>query len=190
MSHLKLIKSDYVRVQAEDTPNPRSKKFVFPKEISSETADFAEGSDLQRSPFAALTMRMAWVERVYIGRNFVTVTAREGVPWDNIIDPLINAFEHYVDAGRPVLIAQNISEVIETDSEDVKKIKEFLNEQIRPIVARDGGDVLFYQYEDGILKLIMQGACVGCPHSTRTLKDGIESRIKLVIPGVKEVVSV
>ena len=194
--------SENITVSAESTPNPDSYKFIFNKKISNENVTFDDPVKSSRSPLANKIFGFPWVDSVFIGENFVTINKQDWVDWDMIAEPLANLLKEHIEDGQPVF-AENVDTqsdqyagkthpVDENDSELIVKIKQFLDQEIRPFVAMDGGDVTFNNFNDesGMLQINMTGACDGCPSSTATLKMGIESRIQEIIPQVKEVTAV
>lgn len=178
-------------VQFESTPNPATLKFIFSEKISDQTVDFQNVESTEKSPLAAKIFGFPWVSAVFLGENFVSITKQDWVDWKVLSQPLANLLAEHVNSGYPVLVnlspAQNESE---NDSPIVKQIKRVLQNEIKPVVALDGGDIAFVQYENHILSLKMLGACSGCPSSTATLKEGIEVRMKQAFPEIKEVISV
>ncbi len=189
-------------VSPEATPNPHSYKFKFNQVIANEAFNFDDPLKSSRSPLAHKIFGFPWVESVYIGTDFVTINKQDWVEWDMIAEPLSNLLKEHIEDGQPVFASDSPAPDSASneftpgkhpedpnDSELVKKIKQFLDQEIRPFVAMDGGDVSFNKFEDGVLTINMTGACNGCPSSTQTLKVGIEGRIKEIIPDVQEVVS-
>ncbi len=195
-----------VTVTPESTPNPDSYKFVFNQNISDETMSFDDPLQSSRSPLAHKIFGFPWVDSVFIGSNFVTINKQDWVDWDMIAEPLGNLLKEHIEDGQPIfadLAAESAKTTGHTpeglkhtinpdDPEIINKIKNFLDQEVRPFVAMDGGDVNFHKFNEdsGVLEINMTGACNGCPSSTATLKNGIESRIQSIIPEVKEVISV
>ncbi len=176
----------------EATPNPQSMKFVVTANIASESMNFASAQETARSPLAKKIFGFPWAAGVFIGPTFVTVTKQEWVDWDVLAEPLSGLIKEHLERGEGVLLAP-AGEVAEDGANDtplVRQIKTILRDEIRPAVAMDGGDIVFERYEDGRVYLQMHGACAGCPSSTMTLKEGIESRLKQSIPEIVEVVAV
>lgn len=182
----------------ESTPNPQSMKFVYTQQIANESAQFQSQADAARSPLAQKLFGFPWAKEVFVGPYFVTITKQEWVDWEMIADPLANLLKEHVENEEPVFIElqtagpaeSSTHDIKEDDSPMVQKIKHVLNTEVRPAVAMDGGDIVFQDYKDGIVYLNMLGACSGCPSSTMTLKQGVESRLKAVVPEIKEVVQV
>jgi Fe-S cluster biogenesis protein NfuA len=174
----------------EATPNPQAMKFVVTKNIANETAYFEDAQKALRSPLASKLFGFPWAQAVMIGPNFVTITKQEWVDWTVLADPLSSLITEHLDRGEDVLLADVQVDAKSDESAAVQTIKHVLNSEIRPAVAMDGGDIVFNRYEDGVVYVHMQGSCAGCPSSTMTLKQGIEARLKEVLPEIKEVVAV
>ncbi len=183
----------------EATPNPNSMKFRTARKIADETVFFEEPTKTARSPLAQKLFGFPWAQAVMIGPDFVTVTKQSWVEWKIIADPLARLIEEHLERNEGVLLpaptedATNggpASSIREDDPPAVKTIKHILDTEIRPAVAMDGGDIVFQRYEDHRLYLYMQGACSGCPSSMMTLKQGVESRLKEVLPELEEVIAV
>lgn len=188
-------------VKIEKTPNPSTLKFEIQGEISHSSVEFNDVSEAIRSPLATKLFGFPWMEKVFIGPNFISITKQDWVEWEVLALPLAHLIEDHIQRGEPVLLElksfdedeiENRDEEIETSNESliIKKIKKLLNQEIRPVVALDGGDISFVHFENGQLQVEMKGACAGCPSSMATLKEGVEARMKQVIPEVKEVISV
>lgn len=178
-------------VSFEATPNPSTMKFLFHKNYLDRGFAFADAEDAEVSPLASKIFGFPWVSAVFLGENFMTVTKQDWVEWEYLAAPLANLIQEHLNANEPLLIdivADN--EENENDSPVVKEIKKILNKEIRPVVALDGGDIVFNKYENNILYVHMMGACSGCPSSTATLKDGVEARMKEALPEILEVRSV
>lgn len=184
-----MSESPEVKVHFETTPNPQSLKFTVNTKIADETADFKQAQDTHRSPLAAKIFGFPWTDGVYIGTDYVTVTKQDWVEWDVLAEPLSGLIQEHVSSGSAVLHSQEAQAPQSDDSPLVQKIKKVLNEEVRPAVALDGGDIVFSHYENGIVYLYMQGACAGCPSSSVTLKMGIETRLQEAIPEIKEVIA-
>lgn len=180
-----------MKVTFEATPNPSTMKFNFGMRISEQSVDFPNVESTDKSPLAAKIFGFPWTAAVYLGEDFVTVTKQDWVDWEILAAPLAGLLNEHVESGQPILVELTASlDETENDSEIVKKIKRVLANEIRPVVALDGGDIVFSKYENNILYIRMQGACAGCPSSQATLKDGVEARMKELIPEIIEVVSV
>jgi Fe-S cluster biogenesis protein NfuA len=178
----------------ESTPNPQAMKFIVTdREIAQESANFPSAKEAGRSPLALKLFGFPWASGVFIGTNFVTVTKQDWVDWTVLADPLANLIEEHIVRGEPVLKPLDSSKATSSDtmfSSDpiVAKIQQFIEYEVRPAVAMDGGDVAFVKFESGIVYLNLKGACSGCPSAALTLKEGIESRLKAAVPAVQSVV--
>lgn len=195
------MKSNDITVFYEATPNPQSMKFIATVPMASESIQFTDASQARRSPLALKIFGFPWSAGVFIGPNFVTITKQEWVDWDILADPLAELIKEHLAGPEPVLLAVTDGastemiggdDILDSDSEVVKRIKQILRDEIRPAVAMDGGDVRFDSYEasTGRVYLAMQGACSGCPSASYTLKEGIEKRLLQAIPELQEVIAV
>jgi len=180
-----------VFIQTEDTPNPQTLKFLPGRAVmATGSADFADPEAAAVSPLARRLFDVENVEGVFLGSDFVSVTKGTAGDWRLMTPALLGVIMEHFIAGRPVIEggATAAEESFEAaDAEVVAQIKELLDTRVRPAVANDGGDIVFRAYEKGVVHLVMQGACSGCPSSTMTLKMGIENLLKHYIPEVVEV---
>lgn len=182
-----------IQVSFENTPNPATLKFNLSVRVVDTPLDFPNAQEAQSSPLASKLFGFPWTNAVFIGPDFVTVTKQDWVDWDVLAEPLAGLIRGHLERGEPVYVdlpSHENNEDNENDSPIVKQIKRILNAEIRPVVAMDGGDIVFADYKEGILSIHMKGACSGCPSSTATLKEGIETRMKELLPEIKEVVSI
>lgn len=179
-----------VQVSTHETPNPSTMKFQFSHPVLAEPLEFRDVRDCHSSPLAMKLFGFPWVSEVFLGSDYMTVTKKDWVEWEMLAQPLTSLIQEHFDQGEPVVHQSEAEDESTNDLPVVREIKRCLREEIRPIVAMDGGDIRFVKYEDGVLSLRMMGACSGCPSSQQTLKDGIEVRIRELLPEVKEVVSV
>lgn len=183
-----------VYVSLEFTPNPNTLKYSVNRELLDKgAANFTKKEDADaRSPLAAKLFGVAGISGVMIGKNFVTVTKTEEGDWDVVHKSSSAIIEQHLSKNEVVLIegASEASGHKGGSTEIEKKIREILDNEIRPAVAMDGGDITFDRFESGVVYLQMQGSCSGCPSSTMTLKMGIETRLRELIPEVQEVVAV
>lgn len=180
-----------MKVTFEPTPNPSTMKFNFGQRISDQSYDFPDVASTERSPLAAKIFGFPWTSSVFLGEDFVTITKQDWVEWDILATPLAGLLGEHVDSGQPILVQLEASlDESENDTDMVKQIKRLLQNEIKPVVAMDGGDIIFAKYEENVLYLKMLGSCAGCPSSQATLKDGIEVRMKQAFPEIKEVVAV
>jgi len=192
-----------VMLYTEQTPNPESLKFVTNRMLYQGTADFRE-EDLARewSPLASALFDQPYVKGVYVCNNFVTITKELNYTWEDIMLNAKQFIKGYVqDDG--VIITDGFKEAMEKieaekgvgyqytgdEAELVQKIKDLLETYVKPAVEMDGGNIEFKSFKEGIVTVVLQGSCSGCPSSTVTLKSGIEGMLQRMIPEVKEVVS-
>jgi Fe-S cluster biogenesis protein NfuA len=191
-----------VMLYTEQTPNPESLKFVTNRMLYKGTADFREASQAESwSPMGKELFEMPFVKGVYICNNFVTITKEFNYSWDDIMLKLKEFIKKYVEDEKEIIKDGFAAEMekleeenlLQSYSEDeavlVKKIKDLIDTYVKPAVEMDGGNIEFKSFKDGIVTVILQGSCSGCPSSTVTLKSGIEGMLKRMVPEVQEVVS-
>ncbi|MGH6784235.1 MAG: NifU family protein, partial [Sphingomicrobium sp.] len=184
------------------TPNPATRKFLPGQTVmEAGTRDFPDAGSAAASPLASALFDSGQVEGVFLGRDFISVTAAEGVSWGDL-EPLVleTLLDHFV-SGAPLFtlgsagaihVAADLPGIEEdpADAEIIDQIKELIETRVRPAVAQDGGDIVYRGYSRGTLYLAMQGACSGCPSSAVTLKRGIEGLIKHYVPEVESIEAV
>jgi len=186
-------------IETETTPNPATLKFLPGRAVMpSGTRDFASPEEAEASPLAQALFDTGEVTGVFFGRDFVSVTAAPGVDWSQLKPQVVAVLlDHFVSeaplfsaqsaAGFSVPLDDDAVEEDPADAEVIDQIKELIETRVRPAVASDGGDIRYRGYRDGVVFLAMQGACSGCPSSSATLKQGIESLLKHYVPEVHEV---
>jgi len=181
-----------VSISLEFTPNPNTLKFVVNRTFMERgAANFTASNQTQDSPLAKSLFEIPGVQAVMIGTNFVTITKAVEGDWDILAEQVPETIDVHFKSGAPALTKEWAPPTSTGDETEVeKKIKEILDNEIRPAVAMDGGDITFGKYEEGIVYLQLQGACSSCPSSIATLKMGVEARLKESIPEIKEVVQV
>jgi Fe-S cluster biogenesis protein NfuA len=179
-------------LRAERTPNPNSVKWVLSRTLveGARSAHFEATPDAAVSPLAARLFAVEGVTGVFLARNFVTVTKRDQIDWPTLAQPLVDALKAFGASGEPALGASWNASQDRAASEVEERIQRILDDEIRPYVAQDGGDVLFAGFHEGRVELYLQGSCSGCPSSLATLKLGIESRLREAVPEVQEVVAI
>ena len=177
-------------IYLEQSPNPNSLKFVVNYLLvpEGEVYDFPDLESASNAPLAEALFHYDYVKRVFIMNNFVTVTKDEQVDWFAIKDEIREFIHDYLESGRTV-INDTMKEVGESvdDSEISLRIRTLLEEYVKPAVEQDGGAIEFYSFENGVVKVLLQGSCSGCPSSMITLKSGIENLLRSMIPEVKAV---
>ncbi|KAI8118915.1 mitochondrial, NFU1 iron-sulfur cluster scaffold like protein [Lucilia cuprina] len=179
-------------IQTQDTPNPDSLKFLPGVEVlgKGSTYDFPSVSAAYCSPLAKLLFRIEGVRAVFFGADFITISKQEEAEWAVIKPEVFAVIMDFFASGLPILneAKPNTDTQIEDDDDDVvMMIKELLDSRIRPTVQEDGGDIIFMGYQDGIVKLKMQGSCSSCPSSIVTLKNGVENMLQFYVPEVQGV---
>jgi Fe-S cluster biogenesis protein NfuA len=181
-----------LRLHAERTPNPNSVKWVLSRPLlpAGRSAHFEESPPAAVSPLAAKLFAVPGVVCVFLAPTFVTVTKSEDVDWTELARPLVDAIRAFAESGEAAL-GPDFEHGSDGPQGAVEaRIRGILDREIRPAVSRDGGDVLFAGYRDGVVELYLQGSCSGCPSSLATLKLGIEARLREEIPEVTEVVAI
>ena len=179
-------------IQTEQTPNPATLKFLPGQVVmATGTANFTEAVDARVSPLAERLFALPQICGVFFGADFITVTKEDDGDWYQLKPAVLAAIMEHFTTGRPVFADGAEGGTANTDDEEddeiVSQIKELLETRVRPAVAQDGGDIIFHDFEDGVVYLHMQGSCSGCPSSTATLKAGIENMLRHYIPEVVEV---
>lgn len=188
-----------ISIYTEMTPNPETMKFVANKLLyPGKSADFQNEESAIGAPLAKQLFAFPFVKSVFIASNFVTITKTPDMGnWDDVIPSLSQFLKEYLEEGHEIINEEQLAlrksdstNAVHADDDDVvKRIKELLENYVKPAVEMDGGAIQFISYEDGTVNLLMQGACSGCPSSMITLKAGIEGMMKRMIPEVKEVVA-
>jgi Fe-S cluster biogenesis protein NfuA len=149
----------------------------------------AEGVDVEVSPLAAAILAVEGVIGVYLGPTFITVTKTESAEWTDLAAPIVAGIKAWAATGEPALGPAYEPPKSGDSDEIADKIRMILERDVRPYVEQDGGEISFAGYRDGIVEVVLQGACAGCPSSSITLKMGIEARLKDEIPEIKSVVA-
>jgi len=180
-------------IQTEQTPNPATLKFLPGCPVmTSGTANFTSEEAARISPLAERLFSLPEITSVFLGADFVTVTKSDEGEWYRLKPAILAVIMEHFTASRPILLGEPATTAAAATSEEdedevVAQIKELLETRVRPAVAQDGGDIIFHDFEDGVVYLHMQGSCSGCPSSTATLKAGIENMLRHYIPEVVEV---
>ena len=177
-------------VQTEVTPNPNSLKFLPGKKVSnSGPYEITNKDDIQNELVRNL-MSVNGVEGIFLGQDFISVNKKENINWEEIKHIIISLINDFYADGKQFVIDENIKKEVSDLNEIEKKIVKILEQKIRPAVARDGGDIKFKEFKDGVVKVQLQGSCSGCPSSTMTLKQGVQNLLCHYLPEVKEVVAI
>ncbi len=188
-----------ISIYTEMTPNPETMKFVANKLLyPGKSVDFQNEESAFASPLAMQLFAFPFIKAVFIASNFVTLTKTDETEnWEDVIPSIKQFLKEYLEEGNEIVNEEKLAtrkiestNSVHADDDDVvKRIKELLENYVKPAVEMDGGAIQFISYEDGIVNLKMQGSCSGCPSSMITLKAGIEGMMKRMIPEVTEVVA-
>ena len=181
-------------IQTETTPNPDSLKFLSEKTISAVgTEEFTKDKVKEISiPFVKELLNFKGVELILLSEKFLSVKKTKEVSWDELKPMVISHLNDYFEKNDDPILRESkkIEEIGDTDNETVNKIIEVLDTKIRPAVARDGGDIKFKSFENGVVKVQLQGSCSGCPSSLMTLKQGVQNLLKHYVKEVNSVEAV
>ncbi|MEN9512392.1 MAG: hypothetical protein RJB16_152 [Bacteroidota bacterium] len=189
-----------VSIYTEMTPNPETMKFVANKLLyPGKSIDISEEAHAIASPLAKELFSFPFIKSVFIASNFITLTkSADTEDWQDVIPTIKTFLKEFLEAGGVVVneeevakFKQEATNTVHADDDDiVKRVKELLENYVKPAVEMDGGAIQFKSYNEGVVNLMLQGSCSGCPSSMVTLKAGIEGMMKRMIPEVKEVVAI
>jgi Fe-S cluster biogenesis protein NfuA len=175
-----------IHIYLESNPNPNSLKFVVNEMLIPEgmSFDFPDAEGTEIAPLAKELFEYPFVDRVFYMSNFVTVTKKEGVDWIEIQNTIKDHIKKFLESGRFIIEVKEpeAEEATGEETETVRKIKAILEEYIRPAVEQDGGAITYHSFNEGIVRVKLQGSCSGCPSSMVTLKAGIENLFKRMMP--------
>ena len=177
-------------VQTKITPNPNSLKFLPGKIVSKNGSFEINKKDNVKNELIRNIMSINGVEGIFLGKDFISINKYENTSWEEIKHIAISLINDFYSSGKEFVIDKDPNEIDENLGEIEKKIVQILDQKIRPAVAKDGGDIRFKEFKDGIVKVQLQGSCSGCPSSTMTLKQGVQNLLCHYIPEVKEVVAI
>ena len=177
-------------VQTEVTPNPNSLKFLPGKKVSNNGPYEITKKDGIENDLVRNILSVNGVEGIFLGKDFISVNKNDLIKWDDIKHIVISLINDFYSDGKEFVIDKDAEEPKVDLGEIEQKIVKILDEKIRPAVARDGGDIKFKEFKDGVVKVELQGSCSGCPSSTMTLKQGVQNLLCHYLPEVKEVVAV
>ena len=177
-------------VQTELTPNPNSLKFLPGKKVSnSGPYEITNKGDICNELVRNI-LSVNGVEGIFLGEDFISVNKNNSINWNDIKHIVISFINDFYSDGKEFVIDENLNEEKIDLNEIEQKIVKILDQKIRPAVARDGGDIKFKEFKNGIVKVELQGSCSGCPSSTITLKQGVQNLLCHYIPEIKEVIAV
>ena len=177
-------------VQTEITPNPNSLKFLPGKKVSNSGPYEISNKDETKNELVKDILSINGVESIFLGQDFISINKNDQIKWDEIKHIVISMINDFYSTGNDFVIDENLKDD-ETNLDEIEqKIVKILDQKIRPAVARDGGDIKFKEYKDGVVKVQLQGSCSGCPSSTMTLKKGVQNLLCHYLPEVKEVIAI
>ena len=177
-------------VQTEVTPNPNSLKFLPGKKVSNSGPYEITNKDETQNALVRNLLSINGVEGIFLGEDFISINKKEIIKWDEVKHIVISFINDFYSEGKEFVIDESLEEQNSNLDELEQKIVKILDEKIRPAVARDGGDIKFKEFKDGVVKVQLQGSCSGCPSSTMTLKQGVQNLLCHYLPEVKEVVAI
>jgi Fe-S cluster biogenesis protein NfuA len=177
-------------VQTENTPNPNSLKFLPGKAVSNGGSFEITKKDDVKNELIRNLMSVNGVEGIFLSKDFISINKYDETSWDEIKHIVISLINDFYSTGKEFVVDKSPFEIDENLGEIEKKIVQILDQKIRPAVAKDGGDIKFKEFKDGVVKVQLQGSCSGCPSSTMTLKQGVQNLLCHYLPEVKEVVAV
>ncbi len=177
-------------VQTQITPNPNSLKFLPGKTVSNGGSFEINKKDDVKNELVRNLMSINGVEGIFLSKDFISINKYDNTSWDEIKHIVISLINDFYSSGKEFVIDKSPFEAVETLGEIEKKIVQILDQKIRPAVAKDGGDIKFKKFKDGVVTVQLQGSCSGCPSSTMTLKQGVQNLLCHYLPEVKEVISV
>ena len=174
-------------VQTEITPNPNSLKFLPGKIVSNRGSFEITKKEETNNELVRNLLSVNGVEGIFLGKDFISINKYDEISWDDIKHIVISLINDFYSSGKEYVIDKDLNETPADLGDIEKKIVKILDEKIRPAVAKDGGDIKFKEFKDGIVKVQLQGSCSGCPSSTMTLKQGVQNLLCHYLPEVKEV---
>ena len=178
-------------VQTEVTPNPNSLKVFTGKNVSNSGSFEVTKKEDTDSELVRNLLSINGVTGVFLGADFLSINKKEDVIWEDIKHIVISLINDFYATGKEFVIANELFEEKKEEHNEIeKKIISILETKIRPAVAKDGGDIKFKEFKDGVVKVELQGSCSGCPSSTMTLKQGVQNLLCHYLPEVKEVVAI
>ena len=174
-------------VQTEITPNPNSLKFLPGKNVSNKGSFEITQKDQTNNELVKNLLSINGVEGIFLGKDFISINKYDDTSWDDIKHIVISLINDFYSTGKECVVENTLIKNNENLKDIEKKIVKILDEKIRPAVAKDGGDIKFKEFKDGIVKVQLQGSCSGCPSSTMTLKQGVQNLLCHYLPEVKKV---
>ena len=177
-------------VQTEITPNPNSLKFLQSKIVSNNGSLEINNKNETNNDLLKDLLSVDGVESIFLGKDFISINKYDEKSWDDIKHIVISLINDFYSNGNDCVIDKDLNENLSNLKDIEKKIIKILDQKIRPAVAKDGGDIKFKEFKNGVVSVKLQGSCSGCPSSTMTLKQGVQNLLCHYIPEVKEVKAV
>ena len=178
-------------VQTQKTPNPNSLKFIPGKLVSNNGSFEINNKDEVNNDLIRNILSINGVTGIFLGEDFLSVNKKENANWEDVKHIVISLINEFYSDGKEFIIDKKLDSEKQVDFDEIeKKIIKILDTKIKPAVARDGGDIKFKEFKNGVVTVQLQGSCSGCPSSTMTLKQGVQNLLCHYIPEVKEVIAV
>ena len=177
-------------VQTENTPNPNSLKFVPGKLVSKKGSFEISKKEDTNNELIRNLLSINGVQGIFLGKDFISVNKNDNYSWGDIKHIVISLINDFYSTGKEFVVEKSLIDTNENLKDVEKRIIQILDQKIRPAVAKDGGDIKFKEFKDGVVKVQLQGSCSGCPSSTMTLKQGVQNLLCHYLPEVKEVIAV
>ena len=178
-------------VQTQETPNPNSLKFIPGKLVSNNGSFEINNKDEVNNDLIRNILSINGVTGIFLGEDFLSVNKKENIDWEDVKHIVISLINEFYSDGKEFIIDKKLDNEKQVDYDEIEKqIIKILDTKIKPAVARDGGDIKFKEFKNGIVTVQLQGSCSGCPSSTMTLKQGVQNLLCHYIPEVKEVIAV
>ena len=177
-------------VQTEITPNPNSLKFLPGKDVSKCGSFEITKKDETNNELIRNLLSINGIEGIFLGKDFISINKYDDIPWEEIKHIIISLINDFYSSGKECVVENGLYQESEDLNDLERKIIKILDEKIRPAVAKDGGDIKFKEFKNGVVKVQLQGSCSGCPSSTMTLKQGVQNLLCHYLPEVKEVVAI
>ncbi len=178
-------------VQTQKTPNPNSLKFIPGKLVSNHGSFEINNKDEVNNDLVRNILSINGVTGIFLGEDFLSVNKKENIDWEDVKHIVISLINEFYSDGKEFIIDKKLDNEKQVDYDEIEKqIIKILDTKIKPAVARDGGDIKFKEFKNGVVTVQLQGSCSGCPSSTMTLKQGVQNLLCHYIPEVKEVIAV
>ena len=178
-------------VQTQKTPNPNSLKFIPGKLVSNNGSFEINNKDEVNNDLIRNILSINGVTGIFLGEDFLSVNKKENINWEDVKHIVISLINEFYSDGKKFIIDKKLDDEKQVDFDEIdKQIIKILDTKVKPAVARDGGDIKFKEFKNGVVTVQLQGSCSGCPSSTMTLKQGVQNLLCHYISEVKEVIAV